>query len=106
MAVKKNVKTIKGNKHLKTCLVECGWGATRKKNGVLKTKYTRLVKRRGKKKALVAIGHAIIVAAYFMIRDKVPYQPVQAISEEELRKKQAAYHLRKAQELGLNGSMN
>ena len=100
--VKKNTKTIKGNKHLKTCLVDSGWGATRKKKGILKTKYTRLVKRRGKKKALVAIGHDIIVAAYFMIRDKVPYNPVQPIAEEALRKKQAEYHLRKAQELGLD----
>ena len=102
MVVKKNAKTIKGNKHLKTCLVECGWAATRKKSGVLKTKYTRLVKRRGKKKALVALGHDIIVAAYFMIRDKVPYQPVQPISDEDLKRKQAEYHLRKAQELGLD----
>lgn len=69
---------------------------------MLKTKYTRLVKRRGKKKALVAIGHDIIVAAYFMIKDKVPYQPVQPISEEDLRRKQAEYHLRKAKELGLD----
>ncbi len=81
--------------------MECGWGATRKKKGVLKTKYTRLVKRRGKKKALVAIGHDIIIAAYFMIKDKVPYNPVQPISEEDLRKKQMEYHLNKAKALGL-----
>ena len=93
-----------GNKHLNTCLVECGWGATRKKEGVLKTKYSRLVKRRGKKKA-VAIGHCIIKAAYFIIRDKVVYAPVQPIPEEELREKQAKYHLKKAQELGLKIQM-
>ena len=68
---------------------------------MLKTKYIRLVKRRGKKKALVAVGHDIIKATYFILRDKVNYEPVKPISEEELRQKQAEYHLRKAQELGL-----
>ena len=49
---------------MKSLLVECGWGATRKKDGYLKRKYKSLIARRGKKKALVAVGHKIIIAAY------------------------------------------
>ena len=82
-------------------MVECGWGATRKKNGVLKQKYTRLVKRRGKKKALVAVGHDIIKAAYFILRDNVTYQPRKPLSEEQIRRKQANYYLKKLKEVGI-----
>jgi len=55
-------------------LVESAWGATRKKDGFLKRKYESLVGRRGKKKALVAVGHKIIVAAYHVIKNKEPYK--------------------------------
>jgi transposase len=30
--------------------------------------------RRGKKKAALAVGHSILVAAYHILRDGVPYQ--------------------------------
>ena len=42
-------------------------------------------------------------AAYFMIRDKVPYNPVQPISDEDLKKKQMEYHLKRAKALGFEG---
>src|SRR5690606_396003 len=35
---KKSVKTVKGNRYLKSLLAECAWGATRKKDGYLKRK--------------------------------------------------------------------
>ena len=68
------MKTVKGNAHLQSALVECAWGATRKKDGFLKRKYESLVGRRGKKKALVAVGHKIIVAVYHVVRDKQAYK--------------------------------
>ena len=54
--------------------MECAWGATRKKDGFLKRKYESLVGRGGKKKALVAVGHKIIIAAYHVIKKKEVYQ--------------------------------
>jgi transposase len=32
------------------------------------------VGRRGKKKAIIAVGHKILIAVYFILRDKVAYQ--------------------------------
>src|SRR5664279_6356427 len=72
--VKKSTRTIHGNKHLQSTLVECGWGATRTKDSYLKRKYESLVSRRGKKKALVAVGHKIIIAAYHIIKHKEAYK--------------------------------
>ncbi len=55
-------------------LVECAWAATRTKGTYLRSKYKSLVVRRGKKKALIAVGHKILIAAYFILKDKTAYK--------------------------------
>ncbi len=55
-------------------MVECGWAATRTKGTYLRSKYESLVVRRGKKRALIAIGHKILIAAYFILKDKTEYK--------------------------------
>lgn len=49
------------------------WAATRTKHTYLSNKYKSLVGRRGKKKALIAVGHKILIAAYFILKNKVMY---------------------------------
>jgi hypothetical protein len=85
---------------LKSLLVECGWGATRKKDGYLKRKYKSLVARRGKKKALVAVGHKIIIAAYHVLKNKEQYKEPQLHDSTERKKKQILKHLTQLKELG------
>jgi len=53
--------------------MECAWAATRKKGTYLRAKYYSLVGRRGKKRALVAVGHKILQMSYYILRDKVEY---------------------------------
>lgn len=55
-------------------MVQCGWAASRTKNTYLRSKYDSLVVRRGKKRALIAIGHKILIAAYFILKDKTAYK--------------------------------
>jgi transposase len=62
-----------GNKFLRVFLVQMGWAASRTKNTYLSSKYKSLVGRRGKKRAVIAIGHKILIAAYFIIKEKVEY---------------------------------
>ncbi len=62
-----------GNKYLRSLLVECGWAASRTKNTYLSAKYKSLAGRRGKKKAIIALGHKILIATYFIIKDKVAF---------------------------------
>ncbi len=65
-----------GNKYLKTTLVEAAWAASRSKaNPLLAEKHRRIAARRGKKRAAIAIGHKILIAAYHVIRDREPYRP-------------------------------
>lgn len=66
--------TRKGNRWLKPLLAECGWGAGRARQTYLGAQYGRLSRRRGKKKAAMAVGHSILVAAYHIIRERVPYR--------------------------------
>lgn len=85
---------------MKSLLVECGWGATRKKDGYLKRKYKSLVARRGKKKALIAVGHKIIIAAYHVLKNKEGYKEPRPHNSVERNKKQIAKHLAQLKELG------
>src|SRR5690606_6364931 len=79
-------KTIKGNQHLRSTLTECAWGATRKKDGFLKRKYYSIASRRGKKKALLAVGHKILVASYFILRRLEPYKETADDSKQRKQK--------------------
>lgn len=90
-----------GNKALKTVLVECGWAASRTKNTYLSAKYHSLVGRRGKRRALIAVGHKILIASYYILRDKVPYHELGGDYLDRKRKKSLAKgYLKKLERLG------
>lgn len=71
---KKSEKTTKGNKTPKTALTEAAWAASQHKDCYLPRKYYSLIGGRGKKRALIAVGHKILCAAYFILKYKTPYQ--------------------------------
>ena len=64
----------KGNVHLRTALVEAAIAASRTKGSYLRDKFYRLRARRGTKRAAMAIGHKILVAAYHMLATGGPYR--------------------------------
>ena len=66
--------------------MEAGWGASKTKNTYLRSKYESLVGRRGKKRALIALGHKILVAAYFIIKNKEAYKELGTDYLESKRK--------------------
>ena len=71
---KRSGRTRKGNKPLGVILNQAAHAAARTKNTYLSAQYHRLAGRRGKKRALVAVAHSILVIAYHMIKDKEPYR--------------------------------
>ncbi len=71
---KKACRINYGNKCLKGTLTECAWAGSRTKNTYLKAKYKSLVGRRGKKRALVAVGHKILIMSYCILKYKVAYK--------------------------------
>jgi transposase len=70
---RKSGQTTKGSQYLRTALVEAAWAATRAKGTFLAAKYYRLVKRMGKKKALVAVAHGMLRVVYHLLRRRVGY---------------------------------
>jgi transposase len=62
-----------GNRWLKATLVQAGWSATHTRNSYLASQYRRLAGRRGKKRALVAVGHSLLVIFYHMMSKGASY---------------------------------
>ena len=71
---RKSGKTTKGNIHLRAALTQAAWAATHTKQTYLAAQYRRLVKPKGKKRALVAVGHSLLVIAYHLLSRKASYQ--------------------------------
>lgn len=100
---KKSSRITHGDNYLKILLVQCAWAATRTKNTYLRSKYDSLMVRRGKKKALIAVGHKILIAAYFILKDRVAYQDLGVEFLENKRKtNQIEHHIKRLKELGIN----
>jgi transposase len=66
-------KTRKGNRFLRTTLVQAAHAAVRTKQTYLSAQYRRLASRRGKKRAILAVAHSILVMAYYMLQRQEPY---------------------------------
>lgn len=82
--------------------MQCAWAATRTKGTYLRSKYDSLVVRRGKKRALIAVGHKILIAAYFILKDQVEYKELgYDFLEKRNKDKKIKRHLQKLRELGI-----
>jgi transposase len=71
-------KTRKGNVYLRRTLIQSALAATRKRDCALQTRYHRVKRQRGHKKAVVAVGHQILEIAYYLMRDGGTYQELGA----------------------------
>jgi len=99
----KSGRITHGNKHLRGHLTEGGWAAAKTKNTYFSSKYKSLVGRRGKKKAIIALGHKILIAAYFIIKDKVEYKELGEDYLDNFRKdKLIAYYRKQIERLDPN----
>jgi transposase len=100
---RKSGRTSKGNEWLRVVLVQCAWAASRSKGTYLKAMYGRLAARRGKKRALVAVGHRLLEIIYNVLKKGQTYQE---LGEDYLDKKQdkerlAQRLLRRLEKLGV-----
>jgi transposase len=94
-------KTRKGNRTLRTGLTQIAHAAARTKGTYLSTLYQRLATRRGKKRAIMAVAHAIVVSAFHMLSRHEPYRELGANYFDEQRRDHLVDHLtRRIQRLG------
>jgi transposase len=98
---RKSGKTRKGNRWLRCLLIECGWAASRSKQSYFGAQFRHLVRRRGAKKAAVAVGHSLLVAAYHILRDDVEYRDLGADHFDRLNHHRLTdYHVQRLEQLG------
>lgn len=71
---RKSGSTGHGNPWLRSILVQVAWGAAHTKRTYLSSLYHRLAGRRGSKRAILAVAHAILVIIYSMLRNHTAYR--------------------------------
>jgi transposase len=67
-------KTTKGSPWLRTTLVQVAWAASHTKETIFSAGSHRWAKRLGKKKALVALAHKILVVIDHLLKDRTEYR--------------------------------
>jgi transposase len=97
----KSGKTRKGNSYLKRVLTEAANACGNSKDSYLGARYQRLAKRRGRKKAIVAIAHNILIIAYHILKYKTPYYDLGPDYFDKINKQHLIrYHQKRLQNLG------
>jgi transposase len=76
-------RTGHGNRFLRSCLVQAAHAAVRVKDSYFKSFYHRLAGRRGVKRAIVAVAHRILIAAYHMLSRHEPFRELGATYLDE-----------------------
>jgi transposase len=71
-------KTRQGNQALRTGLTQLAHAAARTKGTSLSALYQRLAARRGKKRAIIAVAHSIVVSAFHRLSRHEPYRELGA----------------------------
>lgn len=99
---RKSGKTRKGNRWLRGALIEASWGASRSRDTYLSALFRRILRRRGAKKAAVAVAHSMLVAVWHILHQRVPYQEIGASHFDRLQSQRLTRHyLHRLEELGV-----
>ena len=83
---RKSGKTRKGNMSLKAALTQAAISASQTKGTYFNTMYHRIAARRGKKKAIIAVAHAILVIIYHMLKDSSSYRDLGVNHYDEINR--------------------
>lgn len=100
-------RTRKGNRWLRRALAEAAWAASRVKDSYLSAQFRRLAAKRGRKRALVAVGHSLLVIIYHVLKHKMEYRDLgpdyfDRLEPERLRR----YLVKRLQNLGYDVTLS
>ena len=86
-------KTSKGNRWLRRALAEGAWAAARTKGTYLAAHFRRIARRRGKRRAIVAVSHTLLVASYHILAKRIPYTDLGADHFDRLQPERLTRYL-------------
>jgi len=86
-------KTRKGNPALRQALIQIAHVASKTKDTYLAAQYRRIAARRGKKRALVALGHTILVMVYHILTRRQPYHELGVAYFDQLERQRVEQRL-------------
>jgi len=94
-------RTTKGNRPIGAALNQDAWAASRTKDTWFKARYHRLVPRRGKKRAIVALGRSMLVSIWHMLSRQEPYHDLGYDYYDQRRKdNKVSYFTKQLSKLG------
>lgn len=64
----------RGNRWLRRALCESAWAASRTKASYFSAQYHRIAPRRGKQRALIAVGHSLLGVIYHVLKNHKEYR--------------------------------
>lgn len=103
---RKRNRTTPGNRWLRRALSEAAWAASRTKDTYLSAKYRRLAGRRGKKRALIAVGHTLLIIVYHVLKDNCSYHDLGGnYFDERNRGRVTRYLVHRLEDLGFDVSL-
>jgi transposase len=95
-------KTRKGNCWLRTVLVEAAWAASHTRDTYLSALYARISRRRGQKKAVIAVGHSILITVWYILAEGESYADLGANHFDRMSTERLTRHyLKRLEALGL-----
>ena len=68
----------KGSAWLRRSLGQAAWAAAHTKATSLAARFRHLTARKGKKRAIVAVAHTLLVSRYYLLKNQQPYQELRA----------------------------
>jgi transposase len=86
-------RTTKGNRWLRRAVVQAGWAASHSKKTYLGARYRRVARRRGAKRALMAVGHTLLVIVYQGLRTREAYRELGVDYDDQLQPERLTRHL-------------
>jgi transposase len=86
-------RTRRANRWLRQAVVQAGWAASHSKKTYLGARYRRVARRRGAKRALMAVGHTLLVIVYQVLRRREAYREIGADYYDRLQPERLTRHL-------------
>jgi len=100
---RKSGRTRPGNPWLKPLVIECAWAAIRVKDSYSSALFRRIARRRGPKRAILAVAHHLIASVFHVLAKREPYRELGAkyfdkLAGDTIKK----HHIRRLEALGFH----